>query len=80
MSETNCAKTSIAMRLTINGKFQFFLLSTFSLQTKFDSLHGVKENVADLQQRLQQYQKKNDEMHEKIATLERKVPCLILVS
>ena len=37
------------------------------------SLHGVKENVADLQQRLQQYQKKNDEMHEKVATLERKV-------
>ncbi|UJR08846.1 hypothetical protein I4U23_013100 [Adineta vaga] len=36
-------------------------------------LHGAKENVADLQQRLQQYQKKNDEMHEKIATLERKL-------
>ncbi|CAF3437721.1 unnamed protein product [Rotaria sp. Silwood1] len=36
-------------------------------------LQGVKENVIDLQQRLQQYQKKNDEMHEKIATLERKL-------
>ncbi|CAF1184500.1 unnamed protein product [Rotaria sordida] len=36
-------------------------------------LQGVKENVLDLQQRLQQYQKKNDEMHEKIATLERKL-------
>jgi hypothetical protein len=37
------------------------------------SLQCVKENVIDLQQRLQQYQKKNDEMHEKVATLERKV-------
>ncbi|CAF0841450.1 unnamed protein product [Adineta steineri] len=36
-------------------------------------LQGVKENVTDLQQRLQQYQKKNDEMHEKVATLERKL-------
>lgn len=44
------------------------------------SLHGAKENVADLQQRLQQYQKKNDEMHEKIATLERKVLCHFLRS
>jgi uncharacterized coiled-coil DUF342 family protein len=47
----------------------------------FDRLQGVKENVADLQQRLHQYQKKNDEMHEKIASLERKVcylpsPCI----
>ncbi len=39
----------------------------------YDRLQGVKENVIDLQQRLQQYQKKNDEMHEKTATLERKV-------
>jgi chromosome segregation ATPase len=43
----------------------------------YNRLHGVKENVADLQQRLQQYQKKNDEMHEKIGTLERKVSCRI---
>ena len=43
----------------------------------YNRLHGVKENVADLQQRLQQYQKKNDEMHEKVATLERKVGDLI---
>jgi phage shock protein A len=40
----------------------------------------VKKNVADLQQHLQQYQKKNDEMHEKIGTLERKVGCSIFSS
>mgnify|MGYP001953715764 CR=1 FL=1 len=36
-------------------------------------LRGIKDNVNDLQQRLQQYQKKNDEMHDKIMTIERKV-------
>ncbi|CAF5131848.1 unnamed protein product, partial [Rotaria magnacalcarata] len=36
-------------------------------------LQGAKENALDLQQRLQQYQKKNDEMHDKIGTLERKL-------
>ena len=45
----------------------------FSIPSLEYRLQGVKENVADLQQRLQQYQKKNDEMHEKIGALERKV-------
>ena len=36
--------------------------------------------MADLQQRLQQYQKKNDEMHEKTASLERKVKIVSLYS
>ena len=63
------------MKLKINGK----KISSVGLKQYFiyDRLYGVKENVADLQQRLQQYQRKNDEMHEKIGTLERKVGFLI---
>jgi uncharacterized coiled-coil DUF342 family protein len=59
------------MKSKINGTIfpsthSFIHFVTHRLQT-------VKENVANLQQRLQQYQKKNDEMHEKIGTLERKL-------
>jgi hypothetical protein len=62
------------MKLKINGKNNFSFNQNFIL---FHRLQGVKENVGDLQQRLHQYQKKNDEMHEKIGTLERKVSYLI---
>jgi uncharacterized coiled-coil DUF342 family protein len=64
------------MKLKINGKNNFFVFS-LKILFLFNRLQGVKENVGDLQQRLHQYQKKNDEMHEKIGTLERKVSYLI---
>ncbi len=70
-------KIFIDLKRIINGKKIPSLQSFIYLWYR---LHGVKENVADLQQRLQQYQKKNDEMHEIIATLERKVSlvCILL--
>lgn len=72
MNDINFVKIFIDMKLKINGKIKisFHLFSTFHISFR---LQGVKENVVDLQQRLHQYQKKNDEMHEKIGTLERKV-------
>ncbi len=74
MNVINFEKMFIDMKLKINGKNNFSFNQNFIL---FHRLQGVKENVGDLQQRLHQYQKKNDEMHEKIGTLERKVSYLI---
>ena len=68
---TNFAKTFIAMKSKLNGTA--FLRSHSPTTPLAPRLQGVKENVGDLQQRLHQYQKKNDEMHDKIGTLERKV-------
>lgn len=61
------------MKSTINGKPISVRLFLFSISLISNRLQGAKENALDLQQRLQQYQKKNDEMHDKIGTLERKV-------
>ena len=70
-SGINFAKMFIDMKSKLNGTILSSIHS--SIPFLIDRLQGVKENVGDLQQRLQQYQKKNDEMHEKIGTLERKV-------
>jgi uncharacterized coiled-coil DUF342 family protein len=61
----------IDTKLKINGKK--LTSNQYFIRFIYDRLQGVKENVADLQQRLHQYQRKNDEMHEKIGTLERKL-------
>lgn len=70
---TNFARISIGAKWRTNGKSSTNGSYSIVVSSSPRSLQGVKENVADLQQRLQQYQKKNDEMHEKTATLERKV-------